>query len=334
LFGTHHVYQEARFYTHTFILSDEVYGDNHSITEGDASQTLSKKRRYSSSRDFYEPPDDYYEHLPLDITLEDMERRLRFPPVVVIPTAPRAMLAAAAASAALASQAAATYQSSTADQGNSYYATSADVYSAANDQHGYDTPRSGTALPLDDSTLPTAPAAMQAYTALNRSQSSRYSSPSTDIPTQPAAFTAAASAVAASTSTDHIKLPPNWKAAYSVDGSLYYYNILTNQSQWEPPEGKVSSIEGVDQNQIENLVATAIMDAERKKKTTVTSSEADVKRPSRTSTKAYTTSISKSESTVKAMSEVELKKEVRPTRIVTAKYLIMFYNININLAMK
>ncbi|KAI9279736.1 hypothetical protein BC943DRAFT_297902 [Umbelopsis sp. AD052] len=301
--------------------NDEVFGDNHSITEGDTSQTLSKKRRYSSSRDFYEPPDDYYEHLPLDITLEDLERRLRFPPVVVIPTAPRAMLAAAAASAALASQAAAAYQSSTAEQSNSYYATSTDVYPVANDQHGYDTPRSGTALPLDDSTLPTGPAAMQAYTALNRSQSSRYSSPTTEIPTQPAAFTAAASAaaaVAAFTSTDHLKLPPNWKAAYSAEGSLYYYNTLTNQSQWEPPEGKVSSIEGVDQNQIENLVATAIMEAERKKKTTVNSYEADVKRPSKSSTKAHSTSISKSESTVKAMSEVELKKEVG--KVVT-KYL-------------
>lgn len=245
-----------------------------------------------------------------------MERRLRFPPVVVIPTAPRAMLAAAAASAALASQAAAAaaYQSNTADQTNSYYATSTDAYSASNEQHGYDTPRSGTALPLDDSTLPTAPAAMQAYTAVNRSQSSRYSSPSTDIPTQPAAFTAAAAAVAAaatSTSTDHIKLPPNWKAAYSAEGNLYYYNTLTNQSQWEPPEGKVSSIEGVDQNQIETLVATAIMEAERKKKLPLTSSDADVKRLSKTGTKAHTSSTSKSENTVKALSEVELKKEVR-----------------------
>jgi hypothetical protein len=162
---------------------------------------------------------------------------------------------------------------------------------------------------------------MQAYTALNRSQSSRYSSPSTDIPTQPAAFTAAASAAAAaaaavaatSTNTDHIKLPPNWKAAYSAEGSLYYYNTLTNQSQWEPPEGKVSSIEGVDQNQIENLVATAIMEAERKKKLPLTSSDADVKRLSKTGAKAHTPSTLKSESTAKAMSEVELKKEVRLT---------------------
>lgn len=294
------------------------------MNEGESTYTQSKKRRFSSSRDFYEPPDDYYEHLPLNISLEDLERRLRFPPVAVIPTAPRAMLAAAAASAALASQTAAL-QANASDEGTQYYANTTEsaatgrwnqqsrtqaalhateVYPTLKDPLGYENLRSGTAVPTDDSALPTGPAAMQGYSALSRPQSSRYSSPVTDNPSQPAAFTSTVTP-----STEHIKLPPNWKAALSPEGNMYYYNSVTNQSQWEPPEGKVSSIEGVDQSQLDGLVASAIMEAERKKKLAVTTSETDSKRPSKAS-KSQSSAASKTDNGVKPMSEVELKKEV------------------------
>ncbi|GAB5586052.1 hypothetical protein Unana1_00952 [Umbelopsis nana] len=307
--------------------NDEAIGDNRSVNENELIQ--SKKQRYSSSRDFYEPPNDYYEHLPLDISLEEMERRLKFPPVAVIPTAPRAMLAAAAASAALASQTAAALQNTAPDQNAmAYYATptepagstrwsqqdraqhalhATDVYPSLKDQHAYDSPRSGSMLPVDDSTLPTGPAAMQQYPSLNCTQTPHYSSPTTENPIPTTAITPTTSNI------ENLKLPPNWKAAYSADGSLYYYNTVTNQSQWEPPEGKVSSIEGVDQSQLDGLVANAIMEAERKKKLALTTSESDSKRAA----KASKSQSSKTD-TIKPMTEVELKKEIG--KVVT-KYL-------------
>ncbi|KAM3586802.1 hypothetical protein VKS41_001857 [Umbelopsis sp. WA50703] len=313
--------------------TEDVQGDNQSVNEADHNhnQSQSKKRRYSSSRDFYEPPDDYYEHLPFNISLEDMEQRLRFPPVVSIPTAPKAMLAAAAASAALAAQNAMLYSNSTDQSAPTYYPSSTDptngtgweqadrsqtasaipdTYSTLKDPSMYNSPRSAVTLTTEDAALPTGPAAMQPYANLNRSQMSRYSSPTTDVSSQPLSYTPTSSGA------EYFKLPPNWKAAYSAEGSVYYYNSITNQTQWEPPEEKVSSIEGVDQSQIDGLVASAIMEAERKKKMAISTPEQEPRRSVKVS-KSHS-STNKSESSSKALSEVELKKEIG--KVVT-KYL-------------
>lgn len=32
-----------------------------------------------------------------------------------------------------------------------------------------------------------------------------------------------------------IVLPPNWKAARDPEGKIYYYHIVTRQTQWDPP---------------------------------------------------------------------------------------------------
>ncbi|XP_028326057.1 histone-lysine N-methyltransferase SETD2 isoform X2 [Gouania willdenowi] len=38
-----------------------------------------------------------------------------------------------------------------------------------------------------------------------------------------------------------IVLPPNWKVARDPEGKIYYYHIITRQTQWDPPTGEGSS---------------------------------------------------------------------------------------------
>ncbi|OZJ05705.1 hypothetical protein BZG36_01453 [Bifiguratus adelaidae] len=69
-------------------------------------------------------------------------------------------------------------------------------------------------------------------------------------------------------------LPADWKRAYTKDNQVYYYNVLTNHTQWEPPTEEdppkeppkfsSSSIEGVDQDQINSMVQKAIEEGQRK----------------------------------------------------------------------
>lgn len=63
------------------------------------------------------------------------------------------------------------------------------------------------------------------------------------------------------------QLPPNWKTALCEDGTVYYYNSITGKSQWDfpIPSEKASSIEGVDQMQIDGLVEKAMVEGKRRK---------------------------------------------------------------------
>ncbi|XP_076826896.1 histone-lysine N-methyltransferase SETD2 [Brachyhypopomus gauderio] len=42
-----------------------------------------------------------------------------------------------------------------------------------------------------------------------------------------------------------IVLPPNWKAARDPEGKIYYYHVITRQTQWDPPswDGEEASVE-------------------------------------------------------------------------------------------
>ncbi|KAI7868641.1 hypothetical protein BDF14DRAFT_1724451 [Spinellus fusiger] len=51
-----------------------------------------KRARFISTREYFDPDDDYFEYLSLNVTLQEIEWKLRFPPRPLIPTAPRAML--------------------------------------------------------------------------------------------------------------------------------------------------------------------------------------------------------------------------------------------------
>lgn len=78
-------------------------------------------------------------------------------------------------------------------------------------------------------------------------------------------------------------LPLNWQMATAEDGSVYYYNVSTQQTQWEVPVGDIppppppplppppppplSTIEGApDSSQLEDLVEQAVNTTEDKKK--------------------------------------------------------------------
>lgn len=102
-------------------------------------------------------------------------------------------------------------------------------------------------------------------------------------------------------------------------GDTYYYNTITKVSQWEFPEEKVSSIEGVDKNQLDDLVKQAV---ERKRQQTSSISPANsvTGQTPRVVTPAASTSGSNEVEGggSHGMDEVDLKREVG--KVVT-KYL-------------
>lgn len=124
------------------------------------------------------------------------------------------------------------------------------------------------------------------------------------------------------------KLPNNWKSAYAEDGTIYYYHRITGKTQWNFPEERVSSIEGVNQSDLEDLVEKTIQDAEKKRLEFARSESPAVSIASRnggakSSPRIITPSVSRRGSgdlgvTNNSLDETELKKEVG--KIVT-KYL-------------
>lgn len=123
-------------------------------------------------------------------------------------------------------------------------------------------------------------------------------------------------AAPSSNGTETRKLPANWQKAVTDAGDTYYYNTITKVSQWEFPEEKVSSIEGVDKSQLDDLVKQAV---ERKRQQTSSISPANsvTGQTSRVVTPAASTSGS-NEVEGPGMDEVDLKREVG--KVVT-KYL-------------
>ncbi|KAJ3090625.1 histone methyltransferase set2 [Quaeritorhiza haematococci] len=64
-------------------------------------------------------------------------------------------------------------------------------------------------------------------------------------------------------------LPPNWKASFTEDRRVYYYNTVTRQTQWEPPtvaDLGASIVDGITEVELQAIVeqANAAM-AQRKK---------------------------------------------------------------------
>jgi hypothetical protein len=51
-----------------------------------------KARYYESTREFFDPDEDYFEYFTMQTTAPEMEWMIQYPPQPVIPTAPRAML--------------------------------------------------------------------------------------------------------------------------------------------------------------------------------------------------------------------------------------------------
>ncbi|KAI8997299.1 hypothetical protein BDB01DRAFT_735111 [Pilobolus umbonatus] len=66
-----------------------------SIEEDTPTETVmssKKKHKFISTREYFDPDDDYFEYLTLDSTLSDIESKMQYPPQPMIPIAPKAMM--------------------------------------------------------------------------------------------------------------------------------------------------------------------------------------------------------------------------------------------------
>ncbi|KAK4513210.1 uncharacterized protein ATC70_013005 [Mucor velutinosus] len=236
--------------------------------------------RYDSSREFFDPDDDYFEYLPMDVDAAEIQWKMEYPPQSAIPTAPKAMIDACIK--------------------NGFYG------------YGGRPPRSYS------HNEPSSSVEQQQHEEMYNPYKNKYDSPFN------------ASSPAASVSTTSVsqiptkpagqispKLPNNWKSAYAEDGAIYYYHRITGKTQWQVPEERVSSIEGVNQSDLEDLVEKTIQETENKKKKRSASPAGSVTTAS--TPRIITPSASRKGSpAVSSLDETELKKEVG--KIVT-KYL-------------
>ncbi|KAG0176944.1 histone methyltransferase set2 [Apophysomyces sp. BC1034] len=248
---------------------------------------VNKRMRFTSTREFFDPDDDYYEYLSFYADASEIRWKIEYPPVPIIPIAPRAMLG--------------TYDSC--GRG----ASNGELFEYdAQQVHAY--PSYATARQVD----PWLKCYGDLVDTTPRRTGLHYEASTIDISSR---------VPDTSSSETTRKLPLNWRSATCENGYVYYYNKITGKSQWDYPEERVSSIEGVSQSQIASLVEKAIMDTERKKRDQTTS-----RMNSPTSSAASKTIVSprlsrrsSTEGTSDhALDEAELKKEVGK---VVIKYL-------------
>ncbi|KAI7871635.1 hypothetical protein BDF14DRAFT_1878475 [Spinellus fusiger] len=267
----------------------------------DPSMLRVQRNRCHSTREFFDPDDDYFEYLTMDASSEDIHWKTQYPPTPAIPTGPRAMV---------------DYSGGSRGYGRPLESIMP-LQDLARHTH-YDMTEESTAM--DDT--PYDPALryadtdsrsiepMVSETATPQSKTMYYDTP--HVVSSKMHIVSTQSPVAAS------KLPLNWRMATCEDGTVYYYSKITGKSQWDFPEERVSSIEGVDQAQLTGLVEKAILDAQRKKNTTNESSPASRTELSPQHTSSNTDARPKIQMGGSHADEGELKKEVG--KVVT-KYL-------------
>lgn len=207
--------------------------NGHTNKDGTDDTDMSKDSQlscqYDSSREFFDPDDDYYEYFSMDVNANEIKWRIEYPPRCVIPTAPRAMMDAKNGYLGYARHIRTPKPSS------SYLAHVSTGYNS-DDVHPFHNSSFHNRIKSSDSSV-----------LMNDTQSID-----------------SASAVSVTTGPLR-KLPSNWKFAYAEDGTIYYYHKYTGKTQWNFPEEKSSSIEGVNQSDLEDLVEKTIQDAEKKK---------------------------------------------------------------------
>ncbi|KAF7732537.1 histone methyltransferase set2 [Apophysomyces ossiformis] len=265
---------------------DNTSNDNADESKQFLTISPTKKMRFTSTREFFDADDDYYEYLSLYADANEIRWKIEYPPVPIIPTAPRAMLS--------------SYD---------YYGRVA----SNNDSYEYD---EHTYMPYSTLSInkPTDPW-LKYYGDMTEEMSRRSGLYGDTVKLDISSRTLGPSAV-----VSERKLPLNWRSAICENGYVYYYNKITGKTQWEYPDEKVSSIEGVSQSQIASLVEKAILDTERKKREQTVSR---VNSPSSAASKPATSPRLSRRSSIEAMSdpvldETELKKEVGK---VVIKYL-------------
>ncbi|KAI8883833.1 hypothetical protein K501DRAFT_248988 [Backusella circina FSU 941] len=242
-------------------------------------QETAVSRRFESSREFFDPDDDLFEYFSMFTDFDEIQWKTEFPPRSSIPTAPRAMIDACIK--------------------NGFYgygkpartstATSSLLY---NNEEGDIQLKASSSSTSSSSASPT-------FTNYYPTPLSNTNSPPSSVPP---------SSSSSSLGSVQPKLPTNWKSANTEDGAMYYYNKITGKTQWSIPEERVSTIEGVNQSDLEDLVEKAIQDTEKKK----------LKSMNHHKSPLYNSPLNTATETTVSLDEAELKKEVG--KIVT-KYL-------------
>ncbi|KAI7898484.1 uncharacterized protein BX663DRAFT_443046 [Cokeromyces recurvatus] len=236
-----------------------VYRIPKKRTNTSTEEVMEEKQRYNSSREFFDPDDDYFEYLSLDVDAAEILWKCEYPPRPTIPTAPRAMIDACIK--------------------NGYFAFGRNGFFPMIEEEELQQYQQQAISPVVKHIRP--------ITSKLKPQSKPQPSQSPQLPQPPQ------------------PLPPNWRFAHAEDGTIYYYNRLTNKTQWEFPaiETPTSSatIEGVtNPSDLEELVEKTIAESKKKRKLIIRS-ETNSPSPSK-----------------RSLDEIELKKEVG--KIVT-KYL-------------
>lgn len=251
--------------------------------DGDDSSQISADMpppRYDSSREFFDPDDDYFEYLPMDVDAAEIQWKMEYPPQSAIPTAPKAMIDACIKNG---------FYGYGGRPPRSYSHNEPSSSSTEQHEDTFNPYKNKYDSPLNAS----SPAASVSTTSVSQ------------IPTKPAGQTSP-------------KLPNNWKSAYAEDGAIYYYHRITGKTQWQVPEERVSSIEGVNQSDLEDLVEKTIQETENKKKKRSASPAGSVTTTSTPRIITPSASRKGSPAVVSSLDETELKKQVG--KIVT-KYL-------------
>ncbi|KAG2222497.1 hypothetical protein INT45_012811, partial [Circinella minor] len=255
-----------------------------------------KRARFQSTREFFDPDDDFYENFSTEADAMEIYWRMQYPPVPIIPTGPRAQQQQLYAPPSYPYY----YGPRRSPEKRSYYNKHLDLNSSYNSapihsptdpktsvshhhhyynsynhshhhhnhhnhhnqyHHSHQLHNVTTEQQSYDTRMPT-PTTTVTSTSISAYDLSASTTPATsmNIPTGPAADVQPAEP----------KLPPNWRWATDNNGNVYYYNRLTGKTQWEMPEDKASSIEGVSQAELDGFVEKAILDAQQKKKSSST----------------------------------------------------------------
>lgn len=286
--------------------------DNNKDKLSEVSEDIIIPPRYDSSREFFDPDDDYFEYLSLDVDAAEIQWKTEYPPRSTIPTAPRAMIDACIK--------------------NGYYGfgrpsrvstPSYPTYPVTNDVN----PSESSDVDVYDRSHVSYSSPYKSTDYKNSKLNEYYSNYAPTSSNTTNSYFDSSHSPAASISAPTPKLPNNWKFAYAEDGTIYYYHRITGKTQWNFPEERVSSIEGVNQSDLEDLVEKTIQDAEKKRLEFARSESPAVSIASRNGTtkspRVITPSVSRRGSgdtgvVNNSLDETELKKEVG--KIVT-KYL-------------
>ena len=60
-----------------------------------------------------------------------------------------------------------------------------------------------------------------------------------------------------------VRLPPRWRHARDAEGRLYFYNVQTKESRWDPPEEEAGDAEEMDTNLVECETASLVAGSPR-----------------------------------------------------------------------